>query len=118
MVAGSGCRVRMPLDRPYSAPCSVRPQTRLRVESTPVNVFSPESGSSGVFGYFTDEPPVHGVELQSRAAGERAQERARRGGGADAAGRSRHRTVAQHVKVIDAVRAIRSVDRGLRFPGD
>jgi hypothetical protein len=48
---------------------------------------------------------VHGVQLECVTVGECAQERAERGRGTDPAEQGRHGTVAQHVQVVDAVRA-------------
>ncbi|MFC9493592.1 hypothetical protein [Streptomyces sp. NPDC056982] len=45
------------------------------------------------------------VKLESMSVGERTQERAQRRRGADTAEHRRHRPVAQHREVVDAVRA-------------
>lgn len=55
--------------------------------------------------YFSQELPVHGVQLKRMTVDECAEEGARCGRGADPAKQSRYRTVAQKVQATDAVRA-------------
>ena len=59
----------------------------------------------GVCGQLGQEPAVDGVELEGMAVGEGAEEGAQRGRGTDPCEHGRHRTVTQHVKAVDAVRA-------------